>query len=121
MATVKVWDSAVVDIPVMLTGEPLELEFVIKFPRTLVWVSQVDGSANWQMQIERSNLRGEIVVHAKQIRSSPGSHRLLTLRAHRLERANAVLAIPQETIKARFPSDSPYEVRVIDGALRTFW
>ncbi len=120
IATVMVWDSDVADIPLMLTGEPLELEFIIKFQPNLLWVSQAEGSANWEMHIERSNQRGEIVVRAKRLRSSPGSHRLLTLRFHRLEKANAALTIPRDTIKARFPSSRPYEVVVINGAIRTF-
>jgi hypothetical protein len=120
IATVSVWDSAVADIPLWLTGQPREIEFVIKFPPHLVRVSRVESSANWDMQIERSNERGEVVVRAQQIRSSPGPQRFLTLRFHRLEKANAELTIPKETLRAQFAQPEPYEVEIIPGGVRIF-
>ena len=111
------WDGDVADIPLTFTGQPLEIEFVIKFPRNLVRVSQVESSANWKTWIERSNERGEIFIRAEPITITPGSHQLLTLRFYRLERANAMLTIPRETIKARFSSGSEYEVEVISGSI----
>ena len=114
------WDGDVADIPLMLTGQPLHIEFVIRFPRNLVQVSQVESSANWKTWIERSNATGEIFVRAEPLRITAGSLQLLTLRFHRLERATAALTIPRETIKARFPLEVPYEVEVISGSIGPF-
>lgn len=117
MGRVITWDSAPADIPVWLTGQPLEIEFIIRFQPNFVWVSRVEGSANWKMEIISSNQSGEISVLAKPIRLSSGIHRLLTLRLYRVEKASAELTIPKETVKARFPSDGPYEVEIISGAI----
>ncbi len=113
------WDSAPVDIPVMLTGNPEEIRFVITFPKHIARVSVVEGSTNWETWIVRSNRDGEILIDAKRVRETVGKHRFLTLRFYRLERANAEITIAPETIRAWGPSGEPLSVEVVPGGIFT--
>ena len=113
------WDSAPVDIPVMLTGNPEEIHFVITFPKHIARVSVVESSTNWETWIVRSNRDGEILIDAKRVRETVGKHRFLTLRFYRLERANAEITIAPETIRARGPYGEPLSVEVVPGGIFT--
>jgi hypothetical protein len=113
------WDSAPVDIPVMLTGNPAEISFVITFPKHITRVSVVESSTNWETWIVRSNRDGEILIDAKRIRPTVGRHQFLTLRFYRLERANAEITIAPETIRARGPSGELLGVEVVPGGIFT--
>ncbi len=111
------WDNAPVDLPVLLTGNPAEIRFVIVFPNHIARVSAVDSSTNWATWIVRSNRDGEILVEAKRVRETAGTHRFLTLRVRRLERANAEIAVLPGTVWARGPSGEPLRVEVVPGGI----
>lgn len=112
------WNESPVDLPVVLTGQPQELEFVITFPTNRVRVSKVESSANWKTWITRSNERGEIAVRAKPLRFSAERQLFLVLQFRRIEMADAPITIPQETVVARFPGDEPYQVKIVPGAIK---
>jgi hypothetical protein len=112
------WNGAPVDLPVVLTGQPQELEFVIKFPAKRVRVSKVESSANWKTWITRSNERGEITVRAKPLRFSAEKQLFLVLQFRRIEMADAPITIPRETVVARFSGDEPYEVKIVPGEIK---
>jgi hypothetical protein len=112
------WNGAPVDLPVVLTGQPQELEFVIRFPAKRVRVSKVESSANWKTWIIRSNERGEITVRARPLRFSAEKQLFLVLQFRRIEMADAPITIPRETVVARFSGDGPYEVKVVPGEIK---
>jgi len=111
------WDNAPVDLPVLLTGNPAEIRFVIVFPNHIARVSAVDSSTSWATWIVRSNRDGEILVEAKRVRETVGTHRFLTLRVHRLERANAEITVLPGTARARGPSGESLRVEVVPGGI----
>ncbi len=118
IGTIISWNGSPVDLPVVLTGQPRELEFVIQFPANRVRVSRVESSANWKTWINRSNEKGEITVRAKPLRFSAEKQLFLILQFRRIEMADALITIPRETVVARFPGDERYEVKVIPGAIK---
>lgn len=115
---VVAWNSSPVDVPVSLTGNPEELQFVIRFPPHVARVLSVESSANWDAWIVRSNADGEILVRAERLRSTAGTHRLLMVRFHRIANGSAPITIPADTVVARFPSQGSYDVKVDAGAIR---